>query len=984
MSRKETKFDEGIRVKPNDTAPSKEGEIRAGNTDKKIKTYIEGSERDLVTSDQAQSLENKTIDGTSATGNNTVTADADNISYDNSTSGLAATEVKAAIDELKTGLDGQNEASEISFDDTNPNVTGTNVQDAVDDVANSAAAATTTANDAETAVNNHIADAVDAHDASAISNVPTGNLAATDVQGALDELQTELDGTATDADLTAHINDATDAHAASAITNTPSGNLAATDVQGAVDELQSDIDTRALASDLTTHEGLSAGVHGVTGSVVGTNDTQTLTNKTIDGATITSPAQSDIKKDTQANLETYALTATNGQLCFATDTKQAYQIIDNALAPIGGGSGGLDVFYTETFEGAVKAANFGSGNNASFDGGGTLDGVLSDETVDPISKTTSLKYTMGASSTDDYIISPAITIDEKQQSQLVAANLYFTYDGADDDIKVVAYDSTNSVVLTSDLVLLKSSSKAQRFAAQFTIPSDCTELKYGIQVVTGNSGKELIIDDIEITLNPLATSKMANVTDWSSPEAIIIEGTTTDPTKGTMDTDEVIWHRVGQNMVATYTLYQTSAGTAGSGQYLFSLPNSLVADLSVIKGSTTVSYQQGDHSIGEANITNGGGSIVYAKGYAKMYDNTRFAIRLHNAQTETGGASAAAGDAIGSSIFPLSNTFTVYKINVTVPIQGWTSSDDVALTYNSQNAKNSMVQVYTQNGYGSTNTVIPRFTTIKDNTGNAVTYADSSTEGSSCTINEDGVYAITYSARFTASAYMGISLNSTELTTTIDGIMDVNRLVQAVSNSASTPECVSWSGILKKKDVIRPHTSGITQSGTSHNQFTITKIGVNDLLGVPVPQTVYLKDVKTLGQNGGTSGTDTVQTRNLNTVEGESSIVSLSANQFTLAPGKYEIEATAPRQQSDGHQLFLYNTTDLNYDIEGGFLQNGNSGDDLSSLIGTVTLTSEKTFEIRQYTQSGLASTGLGRSPAGASNPATIAVYTQVKITKIP
>lgn len=50
----------------------------------------------------------------------------------------------------------------------------------------------------------------------------------------------------------AHLADSTDAHAASAITNTPSGNLAATEVQSALNELQTDIDGRQLRSTLTT------------------------------------------------------------------------------------------------------------------------------------------------------------------------------------------------------------------------------------------------------------------------------------------------------------------------------------------------------------------------------------------------------------------------------------------------------------------------------------------------------------------------------------------------------------------------------------------------------------------------------------------------------------------------------------------------------------------------------------------------------------
>jgi hypothetical protein len=103
----------------------------------------------------------------------------------------------------------------------------------------------------------HINDTADAHAASAITNTPTGNLAAVTVQAALNELQTDLDTRATSASLTAHLDDAVDAHDASAISSVASGNLAATNVQSALNELQSDIDGRQpLDADLTAIAGL--------------------------------------------------------------------------------------------------------------------------------------------------------------------------------------------------------------------------------------------------------------------------------------------------------------------------------------------------------------------------------------------------------------------------------------------------------------------------------------------------------------------------------------------------------------------------------------------------------------------------------------------------------------------------------------------------------------------------------------------------------
>ena len=62
---------------------------------------------------------------------------ADDVTYDNTDSGLTATNVQAAIDELAQGGSGSTvEADDVSYDNTDSGLSATNVQDAIDEVAN--------------------------------------------------------------------------------------------------------------------------------------------------------------------------------------------------------------------------------------------------------------------------------------------------------------------------------------------------------------------------------------------------------------------------------------------------------------------------------------------------------------------------------------------------------------------------------------------------------------------------------------------------------------------------------------------------------------------------------------------------------------------------------------------------------------------------------------------------------------------------------
>ncbi len=148
--------------------------------------------------------------------------------------------------------------------------------------------------------------------ASAVPVTPAGNLAATDVQAALVELQTDIDGatgdmqqSTYDVNLDGTVDDAatvggltvqtavpagavfTDNQSAAGVPVTPSGNLSSTDVQSALTELQTDIDGIAVTD--TDDQTLSFDGANLTISEGNTIDISTVdTNTQLDEATVDS------------------------------------------------------------------------------------------------------------------------------------------------------------------------------------------------------------------------------------------------------------------------------------------------------------------------------------------------------------------------------------------------------------------------------------------------------------------------------------------------------------------------------------------------------------------------------------------------------------------------------------------------------------------------------------------------------------------------
>lgn len=145
--------------------------------------------------------------------------------------------------------------------------------------------------------------------------------------------------------------------------------------------------------------------------------------------------------------------------------------------------------------------------------------------------------------------------------------------------------------------------------------------------------------------------------------------------------------------------------------------------------------------------------------------------------------------------------------------------------YKKKSFVHSEVEVRTGSGYGSTNTTIRRFgATPSIKVGNAISYSDSAANGALFTINEPGLYAIEIQDEGTGGNYIGVSKNSSQLTTSIISITDDDIVLVSQQNGALRNASVIRR--LKAGDLIRPHYNDQAADGaTSDSRMRIMKIG---------------------------------------------------------------------------------------------------------------------------------------------------------------
>ncbi len=172
------------------------------------------------------------------------------VTYDNTTSGLTATDVKAAIDEVASGSTDDQTAAEVSYDNSTSGLTATDVNAAVNELKDSVDLKINSTDLATVATSGSYSDLSDKPTITDDQSISDLSLSGTTLQLALEgdangqqtvDLSGLQDGTGTDNQTAAEVT----------YDNTISG-LTATDVKAAVDELKDSVDLKINSTDLAT------------------------------------------------------------------------------------------------------------------------------------------------------------------------------------------------------------------------------------------------------------------------------------------------------------------------------------------------------------------------------------------------------------------------------------------------------------------------------------------------------------------------------------------------------------------------------------------------------------------------------------------------------------------------------------------------------------------------------------------------------------
>lgn len=239
-------------------------------------------------------------------------------------------------------------------------------------------------------------------------------------------------------------------------------------------------------------------------------------------------------------------------------------------------------------------------------------------------------------------------------------------------VKVCAIQA--SVVSSTDCVDVVADNKW----ANYQIPVILGATSNGISIASsGAITGTVYVDDAYVGVaDPFVSAPL--ITEWvdfpSVAAGVLITGTTTNPSYGTVATNKAQWRRVGSNMEIRWDYRQTATtgAASGSGNYLFNLPPGYEIDTTKFKANTSLgdTASAGNDSSSIGTIWGAYSTTGIYRGAMSVYSSTKLKGFIAFGATAI---DTTYWGAVSPTSF-LSFAGLSVNMSVSVPILGWSSS----------------------------------------------------------------------------------------------------------------------------------------------------------------------------------------------------------------------------------------------------------------------------------------------------------------------
>lgn len=517
--------------------------------------------------------------------------------------------------------------------------------------------------------------------------------------------------------------------------------------------------------------------------------------------------------------------------------------------------------------------------------------AISASSVSPLSSLYSLLLTKSAANAQyQGFVSDAFTIKREDLAKVLTGSFYYEVASGTVDMSGTSTQSleiwvynvnANQWIQPAGYRGLNQSSGPGLVSFTFQTDSTAANNSYRIAVITQQtSATAYTVKFDNFKLSPQTAPIGPVVTDWVDRGAITITGSTSNPTKGATAVDKMWTRRVGDNLEVRVEYVQSATGTAGSGDYLLSLPAGLSIDTSKLTPDSAVEGGGSDYtlnnSVGDANL---GVSTTNLVGTVCVFDATR--VRVFGIDTNGSGVNRGAW---GSTYFSLSSANMFLTASFSVPISGWSSNVQLSNDTDTRVVDFKIVQ--------STNQSISNGVVTKVNFGSVI----HDTHGSYSSANS--WYVIPVSGYYDLKARVSFVYNATGI-----------RYIVAEKNSAQFL-------------AVSPILAATTSAGD------YTTVVINEEFYFDAGDRVYINAVQNSGgalsvSNGNASTENrtalSITRRSGPSVIAASDSVSLRATSATTAVGTAVTTVVFSSKEYDTHNIYSTSTGAISIPVSGKY-----------------------------------------------------------------